>query len=276
MKVFRASLLCLFAGICMQSCQNDELETENGNTSEIVLPREGLLLDGGRISDISLYCLELDKPHIGEQWWEYYPRTKTVKGYDAFKLLLFPHTNGNRYNSGDRNEMDAIKKIEEAYYKEKSMFILEAYNEYNKTGVTGWPDVFTAYATEDITITCDKVLFGEQPGTNLTSHFALRSDVFCVPVEVEEPKLLYGFGETPTRMSDLLVKGAWLQNEYYMEFAEQPAEKYDELTLSLSCPMLLEHTRDLAAAKYKGTELASKYSEKVFTSKCLIKFNWDK
>ena len=274
MRKIRFTLLCLFAGICLQSCQNEELE--KGNTSEIVLPREGLLLDGGRISDISLYCLELDKPHIGEQWWEYYPRTKTVKGYDAFKLLLFPHTDGNRYNSDDRNEMDAIKKIEEAYYKEKSQFILEAYNEYNKTGVTAWPDVFTAYATEEVTITCDKVLFGEQPGTNLTSHFALRSAVYCVPVGVEEPKLLYGFGETPTRMSELLVKGVWLQDEYSMEFAEQPAEKYDELTLYLSCPMLLEHVRDLAAAKYKGTELASKYSEKVFTSECKIKFDWDK
>ena len=115
MKTIRFTLFCLFTGIFLLSCQNDELE--KGNTSEIVLPREGLLLDGGRISDISLYCLELDKPHIGEQWWEYYPRTKTVKGYDAFKLLLFPHTNGNRYNSGDRNEMDAIKKIEEEYYK---------------------------------------------------------------------------------------------------------------------------------------------------------------
>ena len=158
MSIIRIPLLFLFAGICLLSCQNDELE--KGITSEIVLPREGLLLDGGRISDISLYCLELEKPHIGEQWWEYYPRTKTVKGYDAFKLLLFPHTNAPQYNSDDREEMDAIKKIEEAYYKEKSMFILEAYNEYNKTGVTGWPDVFTAYATEDITITCDKVLFG--------------------------------------------------------------------------------------------------------------------
>lgn len=276
MKVFKTSLLCLFAGICMQSCQNDELETNNGNTSEIVLPVEGLLLDGGLISDVSLYCIEKNNPHIGEQWNEYYPETKTVKGYDAFRLLLYPHTNAPRYNSEDKKEMDAIKKIEEEYYKEKSTFILEAYNEYNKTGVTGWPEVFTAYTTEDITITCDKVLFGEQPGTNLTSHFALRSDVFCVPVGVEEPKLLYGFGETPKRMSDLLVKGAWLHNEYYMEFAEQPAEKYNELTLSLSCPVLLEHARDLATAKYKGSDLPRKFSEKVFTSKCLIKFNWDK
>lgn len=275
--MFRFSLLAFFVGICFLSCQDDDSsDNECGFKGPDI---EGTLLDGGTILDISLYCVENEQPiGTGEPYWRYYSRTKTVKDYNAFKLFLFLNRDAHVYTSSDADEMRAIKMIEDDYCKEKSLFILEKYNDCMKKGKpSGWPVLFTAYANGEVSITCDKVLYGQQPGTNLSSYFTVFSpSQTCVPVGVEEPKLLYGFGEEmPTVMSEFFVNETWLQPEYNLWFSKRPSEKYDDLTLFISVPMIVEHTRDIAVAKYRGTELASKYSEKVLNAECRIRFNWD-
>lgn len=274
-KVFIFLSICLCA-IC-QSCQNDNFEASTDVIKdEINADPEGLLLNGGEISDISLYCIENNKSMIGEQWYEYYPKIKTVQDYNSFKLYLILNRNAPIYTSSDKEEMATIGKIETEYQKERATFIVESYNEHRQKYDTEWPVLFTAFINGDLSITCDKIIFGEEPGTNLISYFSVFSQSPCVPIGVENPRFLYDFGEDkPTEAAKLFVKETWLQPEYLLEFSKQPDEKYEELTLFISLPMTIEHTRDIAVSKYKGIELNQNYSEAVFSSKCPIKFKWN-
>lgn len=273
--------LCILLGICIclfcQSCQKDEIGTiTDGIKDEITANLEGTLLDGGEISDISLFCIENNKSMIGEHWYEYYQKTKSVQDYNSFKLYLILNRNAPIYKSDNKDEMASIGKIEDEYQKERSRFILESYKTYHQNNITWWPVLFTAFINGDLTITCDKTLFGEKPGTNLLPYFSVFSQSPCLPIGVENPKFLYNFGETiSTEATKFFAKETWLQPEYYLQFAKIPDEKYEELTLCISIPMTIEHTRDIAVSKYKGVELDQKFTEAVFSSKCQIKFNWD-
>lgn len=258
MRNYFLILLCTLLGWNLISCQDDE----GGGTMPIMT--EGYLWDGWRISDISLYCFD-----------NTYSKVEIVKGYDDFKLNVILDCNQGTYRSDDADEMIAIGKLEKEYYWSKSAFILEDMKDFLKHESVAWPDLFTAYTNGEVTITCDKVLYGEEPGTNLHEHFLVTSASACLPVGIENPKLLYAFGdEIPTDMSKFFVDESWLQPEYYLEFADSPSEQYEELTLCLSIPMVVENCRNYIAAQYKGLELPAKYTEKEFKAECLIKFDW--
>lgn len=267
-------LLCLLGGVSLLSCQSEDAE-QSVMPDEINVPIEGTLLDGGEIASVSLYCVENDKSVFGMPMSEYYPKTKVVQDYDAFKLYLFLNRGAYRYKFDDVNEMRSIGKIEDEYSREKSQFILENYKEYEKKDSVGWPVLFTAYANGEVAVTCDKTLFGEKAGVNLSSYFSISAESACIPIGIENPRILYNFGEEiPNNLSVFFAKGTWLQPKYILQFAKQPSEKYEELTLYISFPILIEHMRDYAVAKYKGIELASKYSETTYKAECRIKFNW--
>ena len=281
MKHLFPVILCILSGMGFISCHNDDDEPIPKGVPQPSL--EGTLLDGGWISDVSLYCVEYNKSHGGA---DYYPKTKTVKDYTDFWLEIVLHMEAPHYLSDDVNEMAAIQKLEREYTEERSSFILEAYKEYkskNKDAVVLWPELVTAYTDGEVSITCDKTLYGEAPGTNLSEHFRVRSFTpatipvkKCLPVGVVDSKLLYGYDdEMPTEMSKIFVDEAWLRPGYDFVFTDPPSERYDELTLHLTMPMIKEHVRDYVVAKYKGRELDSKkYTEKVFNAECLIKFDW--
>lgn len=266
-------LFCLLGGVSLLSCQSED--GEQNAIPGVNPPVEGTLLDGGEIASVSLYCVENDKSVFGMPMSEYYPKTKVVQDYDAFKLYLFLNRGAYTYKSDDVNEMRSIGKIEDEYSREKSQFILKNYKEYEKKDSVGWPVLFTAYANGEVAVTCDKTLFGEKAGVNLSSYFSISAESACIPVGIENPRILYNFGEEiPNNLSDFLAKGTWLQPKYILQFAKLPSEKYEELTLYISFPILIEHVRDYAVAKYKGIELASKYSESTYKAECRIKFNW--
>lgn len=273
-------LYCVFICTYYLSCQKDDVGAGNNDgltgltPDEIKINSEGTLLDGGLISDMGMYCLEHNTVY-GELWYDYYPRTKTVSDYHSFDLCLMLYRDGFFYKTDDVNEMGDIAKMEMDYYKEKSSFIYDDYKNYKKMAPVGWPTLFTAYVNGEVTITCDKALYGQEPGTNLTPYFTMVTEITCLPIGVENPKLLYSFGDhIPTTMSKLFVDGTWLREKYLLHFSEQPSEKYDELTLAITLPMTKEHVRDYAVEKYKGMEPETKYSDAVYKSECKIKFNW--
>lgn len=269
-------LFCLLGVVSLFSCQSEESdEGPNVTPNGINAPIEGTLLDGGEIASVSLYCLENDVSGFGMPLSEYYPKIKIVQDYNAFTLYLFLNRDAYTYMSDDANEMRSIGKIEDEYCKEKSWFLLEDYKKYKKKNPVGWPVLFTAYANGEVSVTCDKILFGEKIGTNLSSYFSISAESACIPIGIENPRLLYDFGQKiPNNLSEFFVRGTWLQPKYILQFAKQPSEKYEELTLYISVPILIEHMRDYAVAKYKGIELASKYSEATYKAECRIKFNW--
>ena len=268
--------ICLFMSLGITSCHDDNDNDILGNCPPP--PLEGLLIDGGQISDISLYCLENQHSTIGEMWYDYYKRVKTVPDYESFHLRLILNRTAGRYVTDDKEEMYQIGQYELEYEKEKSRFILDSYNNYkeNHPGGLEWPTLFTAYVNGEVTITCDKVLFGKEPGEDLSPYFSVKSRTNCLPVGIENPKLLYDFGdEIPTEWSKLFVDGSWLQPEYRLVFAEQPDEKYEEITLSVSFPMIIENYRNIAVDKYRGKEGGTRRTEHVHKSECLIRFHWE-
>lgn len=277
MNKFKSLFFYSFLVISLLSCQSNE-DTNNNDIPSFYVDSAGRLIDGGEVSHISLYCDENKHTIFGLHPLDYFATTKTVKDYDAFRLLLYFHLDRWQYTSNDEDEMKAIKTIEFDYNKSKAMFIYEDYQNKRKANYkVEWPDgMLTCYINGEVSITCDKVLYGEQPGANLSSHFTVLQHIPCLPIGVEAPRLLYSFGdEIPNVASELFVKGTWLLSKYYMQFLTKPAEKYDELTLYITLPVITESMRDIAVAKYKGIEPASKYTESVLKAECKIKFNWE-
>ena len=279
MKQFFSFFLCVLFGLSFYSCQSDE-----PGPAEVNIDIKGHLWDGGEISGINFYCIEKYNSHIGEPHYQYNPRVKTLKNYSDFYLQLEFNRNAPFYQTDDADEMVAIGKIEGDYEKSKSLFIVEEYEKYrhNNQRDEQWPNLFTAYTNGEVSITCDKVLFGEEPGTNLDKYFNVNKgltdlDSRCLPVGIENPRMLYNFGEEiPSDMDKFFVKGTWLQPQYYLQFKDLPTEKYDELTLSVTFPMIREHVRNYAVAKYRGETVTSpKLTEDVFKADCPIKFEWE-
>ena len=277
-------LLCCMLAVFLGACEKyNELEEPN---PEPVPNIEGLLIDGGRISKVGLYCLKSEPMY--DAWFNYYPKVKTLNDYsDMSSLCLLLHDEQWTYITDNIEEMSAIYSLEEAYWKKKSSFILEAYNQYKASDfrreasrnndtrhIWGWPYFFTAYTNGEVTITCDRTLFGETPGTNLTKHFVINGFNGCMPVGVENPELRYTFfDDQPMLMSERFPVEVWLQPEYRLQFQTFPEEKYDSITLKLTMPLIIEHTREYAAATYKGKNPTPIFTEQVFTAECPIKFN---
>ena len=275
-------LLCCMLAASFSACDCDDNPVEPAPVPNLV----GTMVDGGTISKVGLYCLK-DEP-MYDAWFNYYPKVKTVEDYsDISSLCLLLHDDQWTYTTDNVEEMMAITSLEDAYFKKKSSMIVEAYEQYKASDfyrnadryhdtrhLWGWPEFFTAYTNGEVAITCDKTLFGEAPGTNLASHFVIDGYQGCMPVGVESPELRYDFfDEQPVMMSECFPMGVWLQHQYMVHFQTYPAEKYDDITLSLTMPLMIEHIRDYAVAAYRGSSQLPQFTEQVFKAACTIKFN---
>jgi len=291
MKKYNPILLCVFSALCLLSCRNDDYDEPDfpgPNSSDYL----GTIYDGGPIASISLYCIEKYNGHTGI-YFEYNPRVKTLKSYTDFYLQLELNLTGGSYQSDNIEEMTEIGVLQKNFSLAKSSFMVEEYKRYKKetNSPIEWPLFLSAYVSGKVSITCDKVLFGEEPGTSLNEHFAVnrfysKFDDFienaghrCLPIGIENPRMLYNFGEKiPYDMDEFFVKGTWLQPKYYLQFKynDTPTEKYDEITLNLTFPMIREFIRDYAVAIYRGKEMeAPRLLENVYEAKCKIKFEWE-
>jgi hypothetical protein len=278
MKKYYILLFAILGVPAMISCSNNDDDDNllDSPPEEI----EGLVLDGEELTDVSLFCLVKGDTSAKAPWFNYYPKVKTVKDYSSIQFNVWIHQGGSSYRTSDYQRMNDIRQLEIAYDKQKSAFILEDYKDYNRkyapTSIASWPTYYMACFNGEVTLTCDKTLFGEAPGANLSKYFTIIAESECMPVGLENPTLRYRFGDTlPTIMADLLVDGSWVQAGYFLEFAEQPTEKHDELTLTLTTPMTLERVGAYVEAQYDGKELDSLYTSVVFKSDCLIKFDWE-
>ena len=260
MKHFFPILLCILLGCSFVSCEKDV-------TVRPYVPSyvKGRLGDGGRINQILLSTEETS--------FSNYSDIKIKLKIDATSKVSPLITSSNS---------EKINELKKEYVLAKSLFIQESYDIAMKTldihdWNMGWPDLYTAYVNGDVTITCDKPLFGEEPGTNLSKYFRVIPRNSCMPVGVAEPYLLYDFGDSiPTNINELFAKEAWLHYIYNLFFEELPSEQYKDLTLRVSIPMLLECYEDYVVAEYIGQPLESKYREATFSRDLKINFDWKK
>lgn len=288
MKKFFYMLYCVISLLCM-SCQDEE---DNGDRPDFPGPSYvGTLIDGGTISGIKLYCLKyIENGRCEDPLFESRnPTVKTVSNYSSYTLGLVLDYDAPNYVASSEDEEYAIRTKVYQQMKKKSSFMVDRYNAIydlaDKYKKPGWAYFYTAYVNGDVVITCDKTLFGKEPGTDLSPYFTVTaadrtnpvcSDFgICIPTGIEAPKILYDFNtEKPREMSKWFTKGVWLLGRYYLDFAQQPSEKYDELTLHLTLPMIKENLRNMAVSEYKGIE-REVFTEPVYQAECKIKYNWE-
>lgn len=263
--------IALIAAVTMVSCNDDN---DEGSNNGVNIDSFGLLLDGGSIKSISLYCLErgvstYDEPTI----FQYYQKVKTFNDFSQIDFRIMLNWSGHS-NQGNQDTLYARELIENEYDRQKSGFLQTAYKKYEKYAKNGWPTFLTAYVNGQVTLTCDKDLYGEKAGADISKYFSIFGKSYCIPQGIEEPIMRYNFCDVqPTVMSNYFINKSWLQPEYYNIYPLQnPAEKYDEIVFTLTMPMIVESTWDYAVAKYSGLNEDVKRTEKIFTTECTIKF----
>lgn len=284
---------CLLPYLTFVSCSKDEndadimpSDVENTEVPEgYYVDPTGMLIDGESISRVGFYCLEKNPASPWGVWFEYFPKTKTFTDYSEMYFCLWLHDgNGRSYWENTIENYNTFGLRLRDYYMSKTSFIVDALKKYLEEApdddarmkVRGPDGLYSAYTNGEVTLTCDKTLWGEAPGTNLSKYFMTYGDYpSCLVVGVESPRLLYGFGEEmPTTMDALFPDEAWLLYRNYWEMQTPPSEKYDELTFTLTMPVLIEHSRKYVYYQYMGMNLDSKYSEQTFTATCTMRFDW--
>lgn len=261
---------------CIVSCQKEDNEKNNGGSNIPGPELTGTMIDGTSLSSMGLYCLEKGVDNYGGMtWYEYYPKVKEVKGYEDIKLAIRFATDGLEEFAPEQKEDWPLLVTKYAELcAEKTAFILEDFNVNGKPNNLAWPELFSAYSKGQVTITCDKELFGLQPGTCLNRFFDIQGTSACLPVGIQSPTLLYGFGSEITKDVDVMFsEGAWLQGqEYWLEFNTIPSEEYADITLSLTFPITVEHLLNRAAAMLEGKTEGSFFSDKEFKADCVVRF----
>lgn len=278
MKTKLKPLALFFMGIALASCQSDEQLPPEGIGIDVTRRDVCELLDGGKISDIKLYCLNANEHLYGEDWFEKYSRTKVVKDYSEITMLIDVEQNAsslNVFNNKEDNDQLSSRRL--AFYKDKCDFIVNDCESHDTSDTQhSYPVLFSAYINGEVRITCDKTLFGENPGTDLKKHFACISSQVCQPAGVLNPKLLRGYGDPPaTALDETFADEVWLGTQYFFQFNKNPEERYDKITLHLEMPIKSELVNEYLAAEYKGNSSVDRYKDTVYEYDCKIMFDWD-
>ena len=284
-KLFLATLaVCLLLCACNKD-ENEEGREDGGNAMN--MPVEGLMIDAGEIAGLQLYGLQKAVYMSGFDIPAVYRDEVKDKGelvfpdYQSIRLYAWFATGGYGLIE-DTAKATKILRMERDYYYHKTDFILEQYyNYYKLQRPVEWPLLFTAYVNGDVTLTCNKTLFEQEPGENLSQHFKVTPAYCCVPTgRGENPEMLYSFNDieklsTGICMTDFFKKDSWMHYCYMIKFIDEPTERYDDITFTLTFPTTREHIRDYAINLYNGENKPMKLTDDTFTASFNAKFNWE-
>lgn len=267
--------LCILLCAAFTSCKKDENIIDGPYDSRP--PVFDTFLDGGEIESLSLSCLDYpfyDTNSTGVQGNA--NDAKTINDYTfmqlnvEFNLKWYDNTS---YKSEKELEQDrAIRKIEKDYLRDKAAFLYSECQKHNYV----FPAFFTAYTNGEVTITCDNVLFGEQPGSNLSKYFIIKLDPNCIIAGRDSTKIIYNAGDKiPNHMDKYFkVKETFIATNYRIRFAFAPEEKYDALTFKISFPLLIDDVHKYALSQYHGFQEPLESKERVMEAECKVKFKW--
>lgn len=253
---------CILICASLSSCTKDE---HNGIGNCPQPDVVGLMHDGGTLSEVNMYCFDAHDPNH-PKGYEYLNKVKTLDSYCQMELYVDTKEINKTYESSD------MFYIAKEHYLKRTSCMVKDY----QLGLMGWPCFYTAYTNGEVSITCDKVLFGKEAGANLSEHFIINSYTSCLPVGIDSPKLLCNYGEKmPILMNEYFAaNNTWFTVKYKLYLASDPSEKYDELTFKLSIPLLIEDVHKYVVSKYNGTNEPMKTTERTFEAECKVKFNW--
>lgn len=233
---------------------------------------------GGLITSVGLYGE--DRTKHNQFYWEYsnYDEAVTPCGeYKDLRLNIFVHHFTDWVAPLSDGVKYAFNKIYEIA-KERTLFLREDFIKHmmsNDSTARKNPSVrfFTATINDEVSLTCDKVLFGLEPGTNLTKHMRAWSESDCQPIGTDKYTVLYNYGDKiPISVDSIFAKDGWLQEQYYLSFKDIPTERYDTLTFTFSISIRKEHWYDYFLEEFKGENPTLKIEEKCYKAECQMIF----
>jgi hypothetical protein len=278
-KTFITCIVAMIA-LCTLSCNNDEeqdLMIENSKPFYIY----GELFPADGITGIELHAVENFRGLTSR------PTDTPVSDYSTFQLY-------GKISSGPLWCLDtkfadyptyiqtSVTDMQQAFEKERTNFIREAFIAAygvepiinNASELRKWPYLYTGYINGDITISCDKRLFGTEPGKDISRHFNVYGTAECVPIGRENPTILYNFlDQKPKAISELMKKDTWLQRWFFFYFQDIPEEKYDTLTFKLTMPITREHYTRYFYGESLGRNDTLKVTNDTCISECKVVFN---
>ena len=313
MKRIAYIMMAAFAmNLCIVSCNDDDDDEVKGEEQKESKQQEeqyfidsikyaypnyldSLMSDGGRISGIKLICLDKGGNLDAESYyyWNYQEKgtTPIFKKYSDIKLHVPVQRIYAIYSAPelDRGTQSAVFKKFYEYGKKRMEYVWKEQNEFMDSmrialsGYGGLPTsiFFTASIDGEVTLTCDKPLFGQQPGENLASHMKVKNYcACCLPAGHENPWMYYNFEDCQLiwegiRMSNFFKLDSWLVLKYIIEFIDIPEEQYDELQFKLTMPLQRDHVQQSILNKINGMSDTLKVTHDVYTATCTVKFNWE-
>lgn len=242
----------------MLSCSDNDEGYNIGNSKPRPLGEMG---DAGNINRIRVYCVD-GNTAIYQSDADF-----VFDSYSQVRFYIVPRTSSQ--HSTSLNVVNAMID----YYVTRSSFIIEEYNNLLDKGEYGYPCFYSAYINGEVTLTCDKTLFGKEPGVNLSPHFKAWVASTCMPVgRNDDAYLLYGFDdEMPISMDDVFVMDAWMFAEYCITFLDTPEERYDELTFQFTFPLSREHVEVTMLARENGINTEMLVTDDVYATECTVR-----
>lgn len=290
MKQLIYLLTCLI-GVVVTSCQSDEPEKEPmswcGGQWDRVWVEDATCLGSMKLRGVMRYE---------------YIESDTLTSYNSHDFDFELHRDNTKYFDFERDpDFSSIKSLSYAYINEKmkkindladSIYATLPYIEHPDSlrdlgipdGKMFWyPAVFSATVNGKISVTCDKTLYGQKPGTNIADYFLTGWHLNDIEIiGVEEPKAILPSKNIHLPLSEAYCEGLWLRSQSFHVFSfgtdkdgNFPTEKYDELTLTLSIPVKIESTYSYAASKYFNKQIGQHYTDTVFTASHKLYFKWE-
>ncbi len=227
------------------------------------------LYDAGRVQNVVCYAMDTVDLRLQREGY-FNPTPDEAKRFDSIRqaAVHLPMSYDNvciRFALRTSEDM-----LEMSYNSEKEKKGVEKYNQFvqkvsNKVrpsisqrqeleqllasqGVMNirglYPFFFTARITGAPIITASRVLFGQQAGTDLSSHFVVEGASLALPQGAFTDFgffFWYDAVERPTSLSDYFAQDTWLQSSYVFRFRDVPEEEYEDLTLNISLPVACEY-----------------------------------
>ncbi len=234
--------------------------------------------DGALLSGMNVYCIPFKHQNIYdlgfESYTEFYESVKTVADISEFYFDIAFDCKNRPLHLTDKDEDSALQSRLHDYLYKKGDYIRKDKEKHsdNSESIATIP-YYSAYIDGGVEITCDKTLFGLQPGENLMDHLQIFYDYACQPYGISEP---FGFFHLNQLQSDtrntVFCNEAWLRHKYRLKFKGIPDEQYKEIRFSFKFPLIVEYASSYIASSIKGYEFHERFSNVIYESQVTVKF----
>lgn len=272
----RKYLFIMLAAIAFSACNNDEIHQSSSDPGRRValLPAEKIethfcyALDDEDLRLMKTAYYHLEEKYI-DQYKYLYDKRKwyhdsiertihhTPLDFNNMRILFFTRTNTKALESLSEKELQGLGKFydfdeattekvwltqREEIENEELQFML------SDSAYTMHPGFFTARINGRVTVKANKPLFGQEAGSDISEHFTVETNSPCLPRgSFENFDFLFRYYDTenrPKALQDFFAEDTWFQTMYALRLCDIPDENPEEVTFTVSIPILCEYWRD--------------------------------